>query len=267
MDSLKKEVPIETSKQKINSSIDKVTAAFEKSLKFDYNHLSLVEYYYQCCESVFGLDYGLSEVSGFTTILTNYQDLPKFNLRAGLFYAALVNNFEIGELTVFTDNLEKKLDCIGFKNKNKNIVVQGNAGFGAGYFMHSGSLAVNGNAGCYAGAYLEDGIIEIKGNCNYGAGSNMYSGSLHIAGECQDVGFEMFGGKILVDKFVSGYVGEKMRNGFIEVNEYVIGLAGWQMYGGIIKINGEFTPRIHKCNGGKIYHKGRLCMKDGHLLI
>jgi len=127
--------------------------------------------------------------------------------------------------------------------KHKEIYLVGNPGF---RFCDSfgGTVIVEGDASDDVGAWLAGGKIIVKGNADYNVGLYMQKGRIVIEGDAgDDLGKRMDGGLILVRGDVGKNVGDEMK-------------------GGRIYLHGKYES-LGKPEGGKIYHKGTLIMKDG----
>jgi len=97
-------------------------------------------------------------------------------------------------------------------------------------YENAKNIVVNGNAGGLVGHEMENGKITINGNAGGMVGGGMKDGEIIING---NAGF---------------LVGEDMKNGEIRLNGYYI----------------DISDYIH---GGNIYHKRKLIVENGRMLI
>jgi formylmethanofuran dehydrogenase subunit C len=194
---------------------------------YDYG-LELVK---QMSESV---SYSSKDITSFVLSLEEFQESQaqgRSRVRMGLFLSALINNCKDKEFTIFTGQLSKKNYYIGYKN-TKNILVEGDAGEYSGHKMGSGTLIIKGNSIFYVGGEMKGGNIVVKGN----------------AGDY--VGYRTEGGTITIEGNTGHQIGYEMRGGTIHLNgDYGLGTFG------------------HDMKGGNIYHKGKLIVENGKVLI
>jgi formylmethanofuran dehydrogenase subunit C len=107
-----------------------------------------------------------------------------------------------------------------------------------GYQNKSKRIIVSGNVGSSLGLNMNSGEIIVNGNTNYGIGCDMSGGVIRIKG---NVGYVKTAG------------------------EY--GEIGFRMKKGEIYFEGDDLPKISdNIDGGDIYHKGKLIVKDGKVL-
>ena len=134
------------------------------------------------------------DIGEFSLLLGGYQTLDSFYL-SGYFISKLINESVDKEFKVHTIYLESLMDCLGYKNE-KNLKINGNAGYGVGRNMKSGEIHVNGDAGNWVGQDMKSGEIHVKGNAGYGVGYNMNGGEIHVNGNYKSLSTEIRGGDI-----------------------------------------------------------------------
>jgi len=84
-----------------------------------------------------------SQITNFSILLQKYQDHKYFS-RSGIFISYLINESEEEKFSIITTGLEKLLNHIGLYNK-KNIVINGDVGYGVGSRIKSGEIHVDGD--------------------------------------------------------------------------------------------------------------------------
>ena len=116
-----------------------------------------------------------------------------------------------------------RLDFLGAGLDKGTVIVEGDAGFGAGRAMSGGRLEIHGDAGAWLASALTGGFVSVKGS----AGG--YVGGLR-AGDRTG----MAGGIVVVEGDAGDRVGERMRRGTIIVRGRCGTNAGARMLGGTI---------------------------------
>lgn len=177
------------------------------------------------------IEYTAEDIEKFSIALAEFQDEPAFEVKAGVFLSALINNCDDTEFVVHTEHLSHSPNALGFRN-TKNITVIGDVG---------GSL----------GNSMQGGTIRVKGNAASGVGWEMISGEIVVEGNADDnIGWCMLGGKIVINGNARSNVGYGMQSGEIH-----IGGDFWNLG----NVYGE-----GRIKGGKIFHKGkRIWPKQG----
>jgi len=172
-----------------------------------------------------GCPYSAKEVTLLSlSLLEFYPHDPLFFDKAGFFLTILINLGNDQDYTIYTQNLERGLDFVGYWNR-KNIRVIGDIGRCAGEKMTGGQLIIEGNAWHSLGVNMNNGIIIVKGDVDEWCGAGMK------------------GGKITIEGNSDRHLAEHME-------------------GGEIHIKGDYSGII-LVNGGKIYHKGKLISANG----
>jgi formylmethanofuran dehydrogenase subunit C len=145
----------------------------------------------------------------------------------------------LGELfTIAADNDDRLVlagtnvccDRIGAGMASGRLIVEGDAGAGAGLGMSGGEIEVRGSVGPMAGAEAGGGVLRIAGD----AGERL-GGALPGAGGTS-------GGTILVGGHCAARVGERMRKGLIVVGGDAGPHAAVAMRGGTIVVRGSCAP-------------------------
>ncbi len=157
------------------------------------------------------------------------------------------------EYVLVTEHLQEKLLFL-CKDNSANVLVQGNAGYGACGYMREGNVRITGNTLNPMGVNLISGTIEIFGDAN-DIGPSMKSGKIIVHKNASYVGNNMEGGMIVIHKNAS-CVGREMKNGTIIINGNIDDAIGKDMTGGEIYVNGENCIISDSIKGGDIYHKG-----------
>jgi formylmethanofuran dehydrogenase subunit C len=254
------------------------------------------------------MNYSPADVEKVSIAIASLQEENDDVDKRGLFLSALVNFGKDEEYKLFTKNLEPLL-LLGFLN-NKRIIVDGFGGCELGVEMIGGEIVLFGDADYGAGNDMKGGKIIIKGNhpeenlgsgmtggeilveCNVGdkAGHFLNGGKLHILGNVGNflgfmndgeiivegnagnfVGSDDFenrrekpvtyrgmkGGSILIKGNAGNGVGRGMAEGEIIVEGNVGKKTGLNMGGGVIHVDGNIGS-IGKVIHGQIYHKGKL---------
>lgn len=127
--------------------------------------------------------YTPKEIEQFSLLLVNYQDVNNFQQLAGLYLSALINRSRAKQLTIYTKQLTKPIDDLGYLNRGKQITVKGDVGISLGILMKRGEIHVYGDAGPLAGMLLEGGKIYIHGDAYSEVGAVMRNGEIHIDGD------------------------------------------------------------------------------------
>jgi len=185
---------------------------------------------YNMCKDYVPSEYSSRDITQFCVALLRYESdfrEPRrcFSQCAGLYISALINQCPEKTVTVMTKHLTFKIHSLGIRNEDHIIIVQGDAGDDLGGQMSGGKIVVENNAE-----------------------------------EC--LGYNMSGGEIVVHGDIKGKIG-----GFIQYHNSNPGPGttpqGPRMYGGIIRIEGNYDKLTTNLQGGNIYHKGKLIVKDG----
>ncbi len=85
------------------------------------------------------------------------------------------------------------------------VIVAHNAGNSAAASIRGGTVVVRGHAGARAGIAMKGGLLVIQGNCGYMAGFMMQKGTIIICGDAAEaLGDSMYEGRL----FVGGHIAE-----------------------------------------------------------
>ena len=179
---------------------------------------------------------------------------------------------------------------IGYRNEGKNIELRKTDGVidEIGMFMKSGRISImdvsrwQKGKKVEIGRGIEGGEIRVVPEGEYNIGEFMAGGYIHVSHGAKSVGVHMQGGSIRVERDV-GTAGWLMSGGEIDIGGCCGYRAGYYMSGGKIRIaqgccfslpgqrmsGGEIHVDRYKtkapkfAQGGDIYNKGKLIMKDG----
>jgi hypothetical protein len=222
-------------------------------------------FYSDCLNAISNLkNYNANTINLFSIIMPDLirgRDFPD-EIAIGYYLSSLINNcsedrfsLDINDDLLINnigyENNGKQINingsvcgCLGEEMNSGEILVNGNADYGIGGCMCGGKITINGNAGEELGGRASGGVIILNGNAGHGVGSNNEGGLIIINGNC------------------AGLVGEEMTNGVIIINGNSAAGVGEYMTGGIIHLNEDYELS-QNIQGGDIYHKGKLIVKDG----
>ncbi len=152
---------------------------------------------------------------------------------------------------IVINNSSAKLDFIGSKMQNGEIIVNGNAGSYLGFQMKKGAITVNGNIDAYAASGMAGGSIKINGNVGDflasaipGDRKGMKGGVVIVTGNAGDrVGDQMRRGIVLIEGNVGSYCASRMLAGTIGVMGSVGEYVGFGMRRGTLLLFS--TPKMH----------------------
>ena len=116
-----------------------------------------------------------------------------------------------------------KLDFIGAHLDEGTVIVEGDAGVGAGRAMRGGRVDIRGDAGPLLGSAISGGEIFVKG-----------SAGAQVGGLTPGDKFGMTGGLIVIDGHAGDRAGDRMRRGTIYIRGKCGSYAGSRMVGGTI---------------------------------
>jgi len=213
--------------EKYNEGLENLGLYIEDNLKIKIPENE--DAFYYIAKSSAPSEIQSKEITEFSLLLGEYENKKYFRDFTGYYLSALINGSKEQDFKIITNYLSKTIYEIGYEN-TKNIDVNGNAGNWVGYEMKDGEITVNGNAGRWVGDRMKGGKITVNGNAE------------------DDVGWQMKRGKITIN----GNAGEAV---------------GWYMEGGRIHLNGDYKYLAGYILGGNIYHKGKLIVENGRMLI
>ena len=223
LDKLEKE-----NKQEINifkletsSTLEEMISKFKKYMhsyvNLDWHRL------YSKAESNIPKKYTAEDITYFSMHLQHLETAKyDFEYCAGFYLSALINHCQNYILSIY--NL-CKINCVGYHNNGKTIIIEGNGGNFLGEKMSSGGIIVDGHV-------------------DYGAGSHLN------------------GGKITINGYANGDLGVYMENGEIIINGNAGFLVGSCTEGGMIKINGDYKSLGNNIFA-TVYHNNKLIAKEG----
>jgi hypothetical protein len=169
------------------------------------------------------------DIAQFCLYLGKYQDNTNFGTLAGAYINHRIKHSLNKKFDIVTRHLEEKLEVIGDNNNGKIIQIFGDVGHFIGNFSNKGKIVISGNVGTYAGEAMHGGKLIVAGNADDFLGTSMYGGEI----------------------VVNGNAGNNI---------------GREMSGGIIRLNGDFASLGKLMEGGDIYHRGKLIVKDGKVV-
>ena len=141
-------------------------------------------------------EYSAKDVEDFSLVLIELQEGDDFQIKAGFFLSALINNCHEDDFVINTAHLDRLIDRLGWHN-TKNITVEGSVGAFAGVMMESGTITVMGNASDGIGFLMKGGTITVHGNTGGVVGWSVEGGEIHLNGDYEDsVGENRIFGKI-----------------------------------------------------------------------
>ena len=106
------------------------------------------------------------------------------------------------------------LEFVGSGMTSGLLVVEGDAGFGAGQAMRGGRLELRGSGGDRLGASLQGGLILVQGNAGRELGCAMRRGVIYVTGNTAEFcASRMQAGTILCAGRVGRHAGAGMRRG------------------------------------------------------
>jgi hypothetical protein len=227
---------------KSDSKLEEIIKDFEKIFeKAKSGGIILQSFYFDLKEIQ---KYSSKDIEKFSLTLSRYKDPKYFNPAVGIFLSYLINNSEDKEFVVHTNHLEDSIQGIGYSN-SKEIIIKGNSGSNLGRDMKSGKIIVDGDTQEDIGHNMSGGSIEVNGNSN------------------SQIGYFMSGGEIILRGNSGNYLGGFMEKGtIISFGDSKKGV-GLCMKGGKIYLEGEYKSITTMIQGGDIYHKGKLIIKDG----
>ncbi len=153
------------------------------------------------------LYYTARDIAEFSIVLKKYEDLNNFEVKAGIFLSALINNCNEEKFKIITKLLTKKIDFLGCSNEKK-VFIDGDVGIYLGNH-NKGLIIVKGNAGKYLGGWSSGGDILVKGNAGEYVGAGMLSGRIFVSGRIKSFGAVQTGkiyekGKLIIN-YSGGY--------------------------------------------------------------
>ncbi len=198
-----------------------------------------------------------AELDAFYVILKSAENERDFSPKAGMFISALVNTGSEENYHVSTRGFQKKLEYLGSWNE-KDLTIDGDAGFALAYRCRRGTIVLNGNTGDEAGKEMSDSILTIKGNVGTHVGSESTGGTIVVEGSAGfSAGYYMQGGNLTIRGNCGDCVAWNCVGATITVEGNVGRSAGFEMRRGILRIKGNAGEEFcHGCRGGSIHLDG-----------
>jgi len=132
------------------------------------------------CQVARNLANSSRDIEFYSIALTQFQMEGLFSTRAGFFLSALMNSSPDKEFVIHTAQLcsgtgPKPYAYIGTKNRDENIIVNGDCGKCIGWGMEGGRIHVEGNVGDFAASCMQGGVIVVDGSASH-VGDGMTGG-------------------------------------------------------------------------------------------
>lgn len=159
----KKEFKVEKSPELTVNHLLKLWESAIKQVPDDSSRIYDLNKYLLSIPNQFNFVLTKKNIEEFCLRLSLYQEMIGFESKSGYFLSALINNFKEQEIILNLQHFQKRPWYIGYKNKEKNIIINGNVGYGLGYDMRGGTITVNGNIEDALGSWLRGGIFYING--------------------------------------------------------------------------------------------------------
>jgi hypothetical protein len=141
------------------------------------------------------IDFSADDVTAFCLILSQFEHEHDFSKKAGLFLTALAMRGEADSYVLRIGHLEM-IHCLGCRNRDKELILDGSPGDMTGIYMEGGKLTITGNVGNHCGYFMKGGEISVRGNVKYGLGQRMEGGEIRIEGVIERLGSRIDGGRI-----------------------------------------------------------------------
>ncbi len=168
-----------------NNTISSIAKVFREYITYA-NYLTSEFSYKSALSKLENLKFVLNEVSTFAGLIDREQFTDKANYwTAGLFISAAINKVITKDEVMVLDfvRLGYPVDCIGYRLKQGNLSLRGDAGDYLGENMSGGKITIQGNAGNYVGYAMSGGEITIQGNVVDHVGTYMSGGTIHVKGQ------------------------------------------------------------------------------------
>jgi len=191
LDPEKKVEIIKPKEVKRNKTLDLIVRGYEKGLEnyglYDKAKrkigISEGEYFgYHIAKSSAPSKIPSDSITDFSLLLGEYENNEYFEwLFTGFYLSALINKSKEQDFKIITNHLTKTISWIGYENV-KNIDVNGNVGYGVGWYMEEGKITVNGNAGNLVGNGMKGGEIHLNGDYE-SLSRNIFGGNIYHKGK------------------------------------------------------------------------------------
>jgi hypothetical protein len=116
------------------------------------------------------------QILEFSRTLIDYFCVCGFSDYTARYITALMQSSKDTEFVLDLTELGVLIHKLGFKLKDKNLIINGNVGDGVGAGASNSQITVIGNAGCDAGAFMAGSQLTVHGNvgsdvCKYAGDS------------------------------------------------------------------------------------------------
>jgi len=155
------------------------------------------------------------QIKQFSKILIKYKDLEDFVDYTAKYLTALMLSSQDKKFVIDLTELNKEkieLKYLGYKLKDKNLTINGNAGDYVGYDAENCPITVNGNAGDYVGYDAKNCPITVNGNAGDNVGLFAKNCQITVNGNARyDVGNNAKNCQIKIKEEIGGlsyYIGE-----------------------------------------------------------
>lgn len=168
-----------------NNAICSIAKAFREYITYA-NYLTSENSYKSASSKLENLEFILNDVSTFAGLVDREQFTDKANYwTVGLFISAAINKVITKDEVMVMNfvRLGYPVDCIGYRLKQGNLSLQGDAGDYLGENMSGGKITIQGNAGNYVGYAMSGGEITIQGSVVDHVGTYMSGGTIHVKGQ------------------------------------------------------------------------------------
>ena len=139
------------------------------------------------------------QVLEFSKYLINYNDLRYFVSNSPNYLTALMHSSKEEEFEINLQELNKNnilLHYLGYKLKDKVLVVNGDMGICVGSYTKNSKITINGNAGDYVGSNAKNSKITINGNVGESVGYSAENCEIYVRGHITSISNSMINSKI-----------------------------------------------------------------------
>ncbi len=198
-------------------------------------------------------DLTLKDITLFSLGLEHYESNVHFEA-TGFFISAVINYHHEqtktkGIYTLFTKDLTKKVDGIGYHN-SANIEIIGDVGNRIAWYMDGGRLSIKGNVLSFCCKNLRNGTVIIEGNASRRFCLNMSGGNVFLKGSAEDFACEdMEAGIVVIEKNVLDKACRGMRGGNVTIKGNAGEEFAEEMQSGTIYLGGDYESLGENSNG------------------
>ena len=150
---------------------------------------------YIICGEAVPQDYDSNDITQFSVVFPRFQIIkyrkyaPEDNY-SGYYFSALINNCKGNEpIRLEMSHYENVLSSLGFRNRNRTIIINGNVGQYLGDEMKGGKIVLTGLAGTDIGYKMSGGEIIVNGDYPWVTlGTHLSGGVIRINGKIPELG-------------------------------------------------------------------------------